>query len=100
MHHLLTTKIDILGCNIEHKTVQSPAGGSLMYLTEDLCYTVRRDLQFYCQKDPGFIFIGVTFLNKLILILGSINKHPSIKHFKFKNDFMNNLPDKIKKEKK
>ena len=99
MHHFLTTNIDILGYNIEHKPAESSAGGSLMYLTQDLCYTVRQDLQFYCPNNLGFIFIGVTFPNKLILVLGSINKHPSIKHFKFNNDFMNNLLDKIKKEK-
>ena len=33
----------------------------------------------------------------MLKLLGSIYKHPNMKHFKFNDDFMNNL-DKIKRE--
>ena len=36
----LATNIDIIGYNIEHTPTESYTGGSLIYISQDLCYTV------------------------------------------------------------
>ena len=99
-NHPLTTNIDILGYNIEHTPTESSIGKSLMYISQDLCYTDPQDLQIYCSNELESIFIEITFPDKPNYEPGSIYKHLSMKQFKSNNDLMNSLLDKIKKEKK
>ena len=63
-------------------------------------YKRRTDLQICCPKELESVFIEVIIPNKQSCILGTIYKHPSIKHFKFNNDHMEELLGVIRHENK
>ena len=46
------------------------------------------------------MFIKLTIPNKPNFIVGAMYKHPSMQHYKFNNDFLQNLLNKIQTEKK
>ena len=46
------------------------------------------------------MFIELTIPNKPNFIVGAMYKHPSMQHYKFNNDFLRNLLNKIQTEKK
>ena len=46
------------------------------------------------------MFIELTIPNKPNFIVGAMYKHPSMQHYKFNNDFLQNLLIKIQTEKK
>ena len=46
------------------------------------------------------MFIELTIPNKPNFIVGAVYKHPSMQHYKFSNDFLENLLSKIQTEKK
>ena len=46
------------------------------------------------------MFIELTIPNKPNFIVGAMYKHPSMQHYKFNNDFLQNLLNKIQTEKK
>ena len=78
-NYLLTTSIDILAYNNKLTATESSVGGSLMYISQHLCYTVRQNPQICCSKKLESIFIEITFPNKPNYMHGSIYKHPSFK---------------------
>ena len=55
-----------------------------------------RDLQIYSLKDLESIFIEITIPNKPSSLLGTIYKHPSMKPYKFNNEFLEPFLSKIK----
>ena len=87
----LTTNIELPGYNIEQTPSESSAGGTLIYISQNLLYKRRTDLQICCPKELESVFIEVIIPNKQSCILGTIYKHPSMKHFKFNNDYMEEL---------
>ena len=46
----LTTNITIPGYNFEHNPTESKAGGSLMYISDQISYKLGNDLNIYCSK--------------------------------------------------
>ena len=51
-------------------------------------------------KELESVFIKLTIPNKSNFIVGAMYKHPSMQHYKFNNDFLQNLLNKIQTEKK
>ena len=94
----VTTNLDIPRYTFEHAPAESSAGGTLMYMSNDIAYVLRNDLQIYSPKEFESIFIKTLIPNKPSLILGTIYKHPSMKPYKFKNKFLEPLLSKIKAE--
>ena len=87
----ITTNIELPGYNIEQTPTESSAGGTLIYISQNLSYKRRTDLQICCSKELESVFIEVMVPNKQSYILGTIYKHPSMKHFKFNNEYMEEL---------
>ena len=87
----ITTNIELSGYNIEQTPTESSAGGTLIYISQNLSYKRRTDLQICCSKELESVFIEVMVPNKQSYILGTIYKHPSMKHFKFNNEYMEEL---------
>ena len=95
-----TTNRDLPGYNIEQTPTESSAGGALIYISQSLSYKNRKDLHIYCTKELESVFIEFLIPNKKNHLVGVIYKHPTMKHHKFNNDFMNTLFDKLTKENK
>ena len=94
-NNLVTTNLDIPGYTSEHTPTDSSAGDTLMYISNDFSYVLGDDLQIYSVKELESIFIKIIIPNKPSLILGAIYKRPSMKPYKFNNEF---LEPKIKAE--
>ena len=71
-----------------------------MYISQKFSYKQCKDLQIYCPKELESVFIELTIPNKPNFIVGAMYKHPSMQHYKFNNDFLQNLLNKIQTEKK
>ena len=95
-----TTNINLTGYNIEQTPTESSAGGVLLYISQKFSYKQCKDLQIYCPKELESVFIELTIPNKPNFIVGAMYKHPSMQHYKFNNDFLQNLLNKIQTEKK
>ena len=88
-NYLLTTSIDILAYNNKHTATESSVGGSLLYISQHLCYTVWQNLQICCSKKLESIFIEITLTNKPNYMHRSSCKHPSLNLTKFKQNTLN-----------
>ena len=45
------------GFNIEQSPLESSTGGTLIYISQNLSYKPRKDLQIYCPKELDSTFI-------------------------------------------
>ena len=97
--HPQTTNIDLPGSNMEQTPTEPSAGGTLNYISQSLSYKPRKDLQIYCPKELESTFIELLIPNRQSHLVGVVYKHPSVKHYKFNNDFMNTLLKKLTLEK-
>ena len=95
-----TININLAGYNIEQTPTESPVGGVLLYIYQIFSYNPRTDLQVYCPKELESVFIELTIPNKPNFIVNAVFKHPSLQHYKFNNDFLLNLLNKIQTERK
>ena len=84
----LVNHIDLPDFHIEQTPTECSAGGTLIYIFQNLSYKPRKDLQIYCPKKFESTFIGVLIPNKKSHLIGVFYKHSSMKHYKFKNIFM------------
>ena len=84
------TNIQLPGYNIEHTPTTSTAFRALIYISENLSCRSRKDLQIYSSKELESVFIELLILNKWSYMIGTVYKHPPMKHFKF-NELMRNL---------
>ena len=66
-----------------------------MYISQKFSCKPRKDLQIYCPKELESVFIELTIPNKPNFIVGAVYKHPSMQHYKFNNDFLENLLNEI-----
>ena len=87
----LTTNIELPGYNIKQTPYESSAGGTIIYISQDLLYKHRNDLQICVPKELESVFIEVIIPNEQSCLLGTMYKHPSMKHFKFNNEYMEEL---------
>ena len=96
----LVNHIDLPGFNIEQTPTESSGGGILFYIFQNLSYKPRKDLQIYCPKKLESTFIEVLIPNKKSHLIGVVYKHPSMKHYKFNNNFMTTVLEKLTLENK
>ena len=96
----VTLNLDNPGYTFKHIPTEPSAGGTLMYISNDISYILQNDLQVYSPKELELIFIEIIIPNKPSSILGIIYKHLSMKLFKFNNKFLEPLLFKIKAESK
>ena len=84
------------GFNMEQTPTEPSAGGTLIYISQNLSYKLRKDLQIYCPKELESTFIELLISNRQSHLIGVFYKHPSMKHYKFNNNFMNTLLEKLR----
>ena len=68
----LTTTIKIPGYTFEHILTESKAGGSLMYISDQISYKLRNDLKIYRSKQLESAFIVVLIPNRQNQIIGTV----------------------------
>ena len=93
--HPQTTNIELPGLNMEQNQIESSAGWTLIYISQHLSCKPIKDHQIYCPKELESTFIEVLIPNKKSHLIGVVYKHPSMKHYKFNNDFINTLLENL-----
>ena len=99
-NHSQTNDIDLPSPNIEQTPTESSSGGTLIYISQNLSYKHRQDLQIYCSIELESVFIELLIPNKKNHTIGVLYKHSSMKHYNFNNNFLNTLLKKITLENK
>ena len=81
---------------------ESNVGGALLYISDNLSYEARNDLDYllYCLSLLKSVFVEIPVSNSPNIIVGSIYKHPSLALDVFNSDFLEPLLLKIGKENK
>ena len=98
--HPKTTNTDLPGFNIEQTPTESSTGGTLICISQNLPHKPRKDLQMYCPKELESTFIEVLIPSKKNHLIRVVYKHLSMKHYKFNNNFMTTLFEKLTLENK
>ena len=83
---------------IEQTPTESTAGGVLLYINKKHSYKARPDLMTYKAKKLESTFTEVTLPKKTNLIVGCINRHPSMDICTFNDHYLNPLLDKLSKD--
>ena len=92
--------IDIPGYDYEFTATEGEKGGTLIYISQDLTYKNRSDLNISQVKQLESTFIEVVNENRRNAIVGCIYKHPNMHITEFISDFLEPLLTKISLEKK
>ena len=92
-------KINLKNYNTEETPTESEKGGALPYISSNMNYKVRKDLNIYEAKELESIFIEIINKNRKNCIIGCIYKHPKMSIQDFNNILMPTL-EKISNENK
>ena len=76
---------------------ESAAGGTLLYISNNLSYKPRNDLFIYKSTELELTFIEILSPKKTNVIMGCIYRHPHMNLNEFNDCFINNLLDKLSK---
>ena len=84
------------------KSLESTAGGVLLYILDSLAFKPRPDLSqlMYQSKNLESVFVEIVVPKKTNIIVGTIYKHPKMLFNSFNSDFLHPLLHKIKHESK
>ena len=72
----------------------------MIYISQSLLYKPWKYIHIYYAKELESVFIELLISNKKKRLVGVIYKHPTMKHHKFNNYFMNTLLSKLTIENK
>ena len=92
--------IDIPGYDYEFTATEGEKGGTLNYISQDLTYKNRSDLNISEVKQLESTFIEVVNETRMNSIVGCTYKHPNMPITEFISDFLEALLTKISLEKK
>ena len=92
--------IDIPGYDYEFTATEGEKGGTLIYISQDLTYKNRSDLNISQVKQLESTFIEVVNENRRNTTVGCIYKHPNMHITEFISHFLEPLLTKISLEKK
>ena len=92
--------IEIPNYNIEHTPTESDKGGALLYISNEINYKTRNDLQIYKEKLLESKFIKVLSGSNKNTVVGCIYKHPGLTTQDFNFEFLQPLIDKLAIENK
>ena len=96
------TNCDLPGYNYAHTPTKGVKGGALLYISDNLQYTERVDLDSIAYKDKELEskFIEIIQTDDKNIIVGCIYRHPSMSVNEFNNDYLTPLLDKASSENK
>ena len=88
------------GYSYESCPTESAAGGTLLYISNNLSYKPRNDLCIYKSTELEPTFNEILSPKKTNVIVGCIYGHPNMDFNEFNDYYINNLLDKLSKENK
>ena len=92
--------IDIPGYGYEFTATEKEKGGTLIYISQDLTYKNRSELNISQVKQLESTFIEVVNENRMNTVVGRIYKHPNMPITEFISDFLEPLLTKFPLKKK
>ena len=92
--------INLKGYSHESCPTESAAGGTLLYISNNLSYKPRNDLCIHKYTELESIFIEILSPKKTNVIVGCIYHHPHMDLNEFNDYYIINLLDKVSKENK
>ena len=72
----ITTNINLPNYSIEYTPTDSHAGGTLLYISNNIAYKPRKDLNIYKTYELESTFIEIFNPKKSNIILGVVYRHP------------------------
>ena len=92
--------INLKGYYYESCSMESAAGGTLLYISNHLPYKPRNDLSIYKSTELESTFTEILNPKKTNMIVGYIYPHPHMDLNEFNDYYVNNPLDKLSKENK
>ena len=92
--------INITNFSHELTPIESTAGRTLLYIAEHLAHQKRNDLNIYAKNYLESTFIETIYLNETNIIVGCINRHPTMDLNELNYYYPNPLLEKLVKEPK
>ena len=86
--------------SFEFTPTDNSAGGTLLYIANHLSYKCRIDLNIYKKHELESTFIEIVNPRKYNIIVGVIDRHPSMDLTDFNCNYLNKLLQNISKEQK
>ena len=86
--------INLKGYSHESCPTESAAGGTLLYISNNLSYKPRNDLCIYKSAELESTFIEILNPKKTNVIVGCIYRHPQMDLNEFNDCYVNNLLDR------
>ena len=92
--------INLKGYSHESCPTESAAGGTLLYISNNLSYKPRNDLCIYKSTELESTFIEILSQKETNVIVCCIYRHPHMSLNEFNDYYINNLLDKLSQENK
>ena len=92
--------INLKGYSHQSCPTESAAGGTLLYISNNLSYKPRNDLCINKSTELESTFTEILNPKKTNVIAGRIYRHPHMDLVEFNDYYINNLLDKLSKENK
>ena len=90
----ITNSLKIKNYSVKFTPTKSSAGGTFSYIANHLSYKTRQDLNIYKKNELESTFIEIMNPKKSNIIVGSIDKHPSVDLSNLNSHYLNNLLEK------
>ena len=90
--------LDLDNYSVEQTPTKTSAGGTLLYISKRLSYQLGNHLKLYHPGKIESTFIEIICSESTNVIVGCINKHPTLQVNDFKSDFISPLLLKLQKK--
>ena len=92
--------INLPNYEIEHEPNKTNKGGALVYISNELNYKAKNNLDIHKNKELESIFIEVISKSQENVVVGCMYKHPILVIIEFKERYLEPLLDKLSPENK
>ena len=96
----LIEKISLQNYSFDHCPTESTAGGTALFIKDNILFLSRPDLVMYKPFQLESNFVEIVNPKKTNIIIGCIYRHPNMDLSDFNENYLSSLLEKISKEKK
>ena len=96
----IVKNINITNFSHEFTPIESTAWGTSLYIADHLAHQKRSDLNIYAKNYLGSTFIETIYPSETNIIVGCINRHPTMDLNELNYYYPNPLLEKLVKEQK
>ena len=91
----IATNIILSNYSIEHTPTENHAGGTLLYISNNIAYKPLKGLNIYKSHELESTFIEIINSKKSNVILGVVYRHSTMDLNEFNDKYVNKLLDNI-----